>query len=331
MKRISWLIVIVLGFFLVKGLLASLRFMRTTGLTPALVARLLVDDGVTLKSSQDQTNILLLGIGGGTHEGADLTDTMMVVSLDSQDKSVTLLSIPRDIWSETLKDRINSAYHYGEEKKKGGGLLLAKVSVEDIVGIPIHYSFLLDFSGFKEIIDVLGGIDVNVSKAFTDHNFPIAGKEKDTCPGDPANRCVYETIHFDAGMQHMDGERALTYVRSRHAEGQEGSDFARGRRQQDVLVALKNAMVDPTKWFSSERVSQLRDIVNRATDSDMNLAELATVGKRVMSVQDGQIQKISFENLLYVPPSYMYGRYVLVPKEDWDTIHAFINESLQRR
>jgi polyisoprenyl-teichoic acid--peptidoglycan teichoic acid transferase len=317
---ISWIFIFLVGFFVVKGLLFALRFMRTTGVTPSLLASLVVDDGVVLKSSNDRTNILILGVGGGTHEGADLTDTMMVVSLN--------VSIPRDIWSETLKDRVNSAYHYGEEKKKGGGLLLSKVVAEDVVGLPIHYSFLLDFSGFKEIIDMLGGIEVNVSKAFTDEDYPIAGKEKDSCPGDPTNRCVYETIHFDVGMQHMDGERALKYVRSRHAEGEEGSDFARGRRQQDVLVALKDTLVHPTKWVTPDRIRQLQAIFDRATDSDMNLGEMATVAKRVGSVKDEDIQKVSFDTLLYNPPTYLYGRYVLIPVRDWEEIHTFIKQKL---
>lgn len=333
---VAWIICIALGAFIVRGLLVGLRFMRTTGLTPTLAAQLVFNDGVRLKSASGRTNILLLGIGGGGHEGADLTDTMMVVSLSG--KGAAFISVPRDIWSDTLKDRVNSAYHYGEEKsreagsrsagKQGGGLLLAKVIAEDVVGIPIHYAILVDFSGFKEIIDLVGGIEVNVAAAFTDNDYPIAGKEKETCPGDPTNRCVYETVHFDAGRQRMDGESALKYVRSRNAQGDEGSDFARSRRQQEVIVALKDALVHPTGWFSVGRVNQLIGVVDRATDTDMNLGELATVAKRIAGVDNARIQKVSFEDLLYTPPSYMYGRYVLIPQEDWDTIHAFMREQL---
>src|SRR3989338_7073324 len=87
---------------LTKGLLSAVRFMNSTGLTPTIAARLILDDGVALKSSQNRTNILLLGVGGGAHEGADLTDTMVVVSLDSRQQSASLISIPRDIWSDTL-------------------------------------------------------------------------------------------------------------------------------------------------------------------------------------------------------------------------------------
>ncbi len=327
---IAWIVVLLIVFLGVRGALFGLKFMRTTGLTPTLATQLVFDDGVKLKAANGRTNILLLGVGGGDHEGADLTDTMMVISLEETKKTVAFITIPRDIWSDTLKDRVNSAYHYGETKKAAGGLLLSKVIAEDVIGLPIQYSLLLDFSGFKEIIDVLGGIDVNVSVAFTDTEYPIAGKEKTTCPGDPTNRCVYETIHFDAGLQHMDGERALKYVRSRHAEGSEGSDFARGRRQQEILIALKDTIVHPTKWFTFDRVNRLQAVINRATDTDMNIAQLVTIAKRIAAVEDSQIRKISFEEMLYNPPSYIYGRYVLVPKEDWKSVHEFILESLEK-
>ena len=298
---VAWIVCIALGLGIVKGLLAGLRFMRTTGITPTLAARLVFGNGVTLTSTGGRTNILLLGIGGGDHEGADLTDTMMVISLSSKERIAAFISIPRDIWSDTLKDRVNSAYHYGEAKKEGGGLLLAKVISEDVVGIPIHYTLLVDFSGFKEIIDLVGGIDVAVTKAFTDNDYPIAGKEKETCPGDPTNRCVYETVHFDAGIQRMDGERALKYVRSRNAEGDEGSDFARSR-QQEVMVALKDTLVHPARWFSLSLMSTLLSVLDLATETDMNLGELATVAKRIANVDDSRIQKISFDERLYTPP-----------------------------
>ncbi len=319
----------ILLLLLTVGIYSGLRFMRTTGITPGVMFSLVADDGIALKSSNGRSNVLLMGSGGGNHEGPDLTDTMMVMSIDTKKKSVSLISIPRDTWSDTLKDKVNSAYHYGEEKKKGGGMILAKVVVEDIIGMPIHYGLLIDFSGFKKIIDLLGGVDVNVTRAFTDNDYPIAGKEHDTCPGDPTNRCVYETIHFDVGVQHMDGERALKYARSRHAEGAEGSDFARGRRQQDIVVALKDKLVHPTRWFSSERVNELPHVLDEATDTDMNMGELATVGKWFIKTKEASVKKISFDTLLEEPaPGLFGGRYVLVPIDDWDHVHTYLKEQV---
>ncbi len=305
------------------------QFKKETGLTATAIFQLIFQNGVPLKESDGRTNILVLGIGGGTHQGADLTDTLLVVSLDQKKHAVALISVPRDIWSDTLKDKVNSAYHYGEEKKKGGGLVLAKAIIEDVVGLPIQYSLVIDFSGFKKIIDLVGGVDVTVPTAFTDPDFPIEGKENDLCSGDPDFRCRYETIHFDAGVQHMDGTVALKYVRSRHAEGEEGSDFARSHRQQDVLLALKQKVLAPKRLFSPTYVLKLFGAFDDATDMDMNIGELLTVGKLLATTKSSAIEKISFENLLVSPPLWQYeGKYVLVPQEDFAAIHAFIRKKL---
>ncbi|MBI5449236.1 LCP family protein [Candidatus Gottesmanbacteria bacterium] len=304
------------------------RFMKTTGVTPGFLMNLVVNSGTTLRSNEKRTNILLLGIGGGAHEGSDLTDTMIVLSLDKEKASMSMISIPRDMWSAELRDKVNSAYHYGEEKKIGGGFVLAKSTVADVIGMPVHYVFLIDFTGFQKIIDLVGGIPVNVSAEFTDTEFPVAGRENDECEGDPARACRYELLHFDSGEQLMDGARALQYVRSRHAQGTEGSDFARSKRQQDVLMALKSKLSDPGVWFSP-RLPMLMQAFDDATGMDLNISELATVGKRIAQIPSGNIQKISIEPLLIAPPPWQYdGKYVLIPRGEDAEIHAFINAQL---
>ncbi len=328
-KIIAFAVFIFFLFLAAKTVIWTTRFILQTGITPALIGRLAFDDGAVLQSSDNRTNILILGIGGGNHEGVDLTDTMIVLSLDNMKKTVALISIPRDIWSDTLKDKINSAYHYGELKKKGSGLLLAQVITEDVIGIPIHYAVVVDFSGFTKVIDAVGGIDVTVPVSFTDTQYPIPGMEHSSCPGDPTNACVYETVHFDAGLQHMDGDRALIYARSRHAEGAEGSDFARSRRQQIILVALKDRLMHPSSWITFSRLRALPKLLDDATNSDLNIAEALTVGKRFASVSQDQIRKIAFDQLLDNPPAYLYNNlYVLVPHTSWDDIHAYIKQQL---
>lgn len=322
-----FIIVAIIG--LTKSIMWAKFMMDATGLTPATLVHLLINTGAKLKQTDGRTNIMILGIGGGNHEGADLTDTMIVFSLDAANKKMALISIPRDIWSDTLKDKINSAYHYGEEKKKGGGMVLSEVVVEDVVGIPIHYELLIDFSGFEQIINLVGGVEVTVPKAFTDPDFPIPGKENDPCDGDRQYRCRYETLTFDAGAQRMDGARALKYVRSRHAEGGEGSDFARSSRQQDVSVALKQKLLTPGVYLSPSGVSELLRAFDRATDTDLRIGELATFGKIISKIPEERITRISFEDELMTPPTWMYGRYVLVPKDDYPTLHEFIKRKLQ--
>lgn len=315
--------------FLIKGIFASRQFMQNTGITPTTLFRLVFDAGADLKPIEGRVNILLLGMAGGMHDGRDLTDTILVLSFHEENKTLSMISVPRDIWSDTLKDKVNSAYHYGEAKKKGGGLVLAKAIVSDMVGLPIQYALALDFSGFERVIDMAGGVDVTVPKAFTDPEFPIPGKEDDECGGDPAYACRYEPLHFEAGLQHMDGARALKYVRSRHAEGSEGSDFARGRRQQEVILALKTKLLSKDMYLHPGELEKLYDAFDDATDTDMNMGELLTVGKLFIQTPKENTQRISLEEKLYTPPSSWYGRYVLLPTESFEEIHGFIRTSLK--
>lgn len=231
------------------------------------------------------------------------------------------MSIPRDIWSDTLKDRVNSAYHYG-------GAVIARVIAREVVDLPIHYVLLIDFSGFEEVIDLVGGVKVNVPQSFTDPDFPIAGREEDLCDGDPEYRCRYSQISFEQGLQEMSGERALMYVRSRHAEGEEGSDFARSRRQQDVMVALKEKLMKPDVYLSPAKVKELLTAFDNATQTDLRIGELTTIGKIVSRTPGSEIRRISLEDQLDPAPLWLYGRYALVPKESWGSIHEFVRSQL---
>lgn len=322
-------VLFVVLFALLRIVNMSRSFMSSTGITPTTLFRLVFDAGADLKPIDGRVNILLLGIPGGTHDGTDLTDTILVLSFHQENQSLAMVSVPRDIWSDTLKDKVNSAYHYGEAKKKGGGLVLAKAIVSDVVGLPLQYALVLDFSGFRKIIDLVGGVEIDVPKSFTDTEYPVPGKENDACSGDPLFACRYEPLHFEIGIQTMDGERALKYVRSRHAEGNEGSDFARGRRQQEALLALKAKLMSRDVYLQPGVLEQLYVAFDNATDMDMNISELLTVGKLFMQTSKEQTQRISLEDRLYAPPVSWYGRYVLLPKEGFETLHSFVKSSLK--
>jgi len=113
--------------------------------------------------------------------------------------------------------------------------VLAKSVAEEIVGIPVHYAVVVDFDFFQKVIDELGGIEVDVETDFVDDRYPIKGREDDLCNGDPKFSCRYETVEFKKGLQFMDGGAALKFVRSRNAEGDEGTDLARIARQEKVI------------------------------------------------------------------------------------------------
>ena len=157
-------------------------------------------------------NILLLGSDRRPGSGAWRTDSMIVVSVDTSNNLVRLLSIPRDLWVYIPGhgyNRINTADLWGELAKKGGGPERVKQTIHHNLGIPIHYYVRVDFKGFMQIIDTVGGIDVDVD-------------------------CPLSDIKLSAGMHHMTGQQALRYARSRYST----NDFDRGRRQRKVLMAL---------------------------------------------------------------------------------------------
>lgn len=311
-------------------------------LTPALIWAALTTDTSVLRQTDGRTNVVLLGISGGTNEGGNLTDTILVLSMRLKDQDSVMISVPRDIWIPSFKDKINAAYRVGEEKNPGiGGLTLAKATVEEVVGIPVHYALLVDFSGFTELVDALGGIEVNVAETFTDARYPIAGKENDLCNGDPEFNCRYETITFTRGVEQMDGERALKYVRSRHAEGENGTDFSRAKRQQAVLLAMKNKILSRQLLTDRSKITSLMLLVNKTITTDMLLGEEIIFGRALLantqSVRQAALTQDEPEKgklgLLINPPQWQYdGLWVLVPKhEDFNQIHVYIECVLENK
>lgn len=180
----------------------------------------------------ERTNILVIGIDSTPWRTTTLTDTMMVVSLDPVGRTVSMMSIPRDLVGAPLGNgdvfgpKLNSLMSYADahpaEFPKGGVQTLED-AVGQLLGIPIQYHATIDFIGFMKIVDTLGGVDVNVAKGFTDSEYEY-GRQKG--------------FSITAGRHHLDGLNALGYVRARKAAGE--SDFTRAGRQQEVLIALRD-------------------------------------------------------------------------------------------
>jgi LCP family protein required for cell wall assembly len=180
----------------------------------------------------ERTNILVIGIDSTPWRTTTLTDTMMVVSLDPVGRTVSMMSIPRDLVGTPLGNgdvfgpKLNSLMSYADAHPKEfpqGGVRALEDSVAALLGVPIDYHATIDFIGFMKIVDTLGGVDVNVAKGFTDSEYEY-GRQKG--------------FSITAGRHHLDGLNALGYVRARKAPGE--SDFTRAARQQEVIVALRD-------------------------------------------------------------------------------------------
>lgn len=277
---------------------------------------------------RQRINLLILGESGPGHVGAPLSD-MIILSSFSKTGSV-FISVPRDLWYTPWQTKINAVYFYGE--KKGDGFFYTKQIMEEILGEKIDRVLIVDFEAFKEMVNLVGGIEVNVERSFDDFFYPIAGKENDLCQGDPQFRCRYEHLHFEAGLQHMDGERALKFVRSRYAQGEEGTDQARSYRQQKVLQALKDKTISPSIFLSRQKIIGLWQIFQKRIKSDLLRDDFISLGKILVFSKARNFSTFVLdgwqdgEGLFYNPKKYPSGQWVLVPKDPtWKETHRFID------
>jgi polyisoprenyl-teichoic acid--peptidoglycan teichoic acid transferase len=273
------------------------------------------DDRQLKDEATGRVNILLLGIGGKNHDGPYLTDTIMLASLDVKDKKIALLSIPRDlsIPEENTTDwiKINSIDAYAEAKTPGSGGVAVSEAVSDTLGVPVDYYVRVDFDAFKDIIDKIGGIDVNVENTLDDYSYPIDGQEDN-----PDYNARFMHLHIDKGLQHMDGTLALEFARSRHGAGAEGSDFARARRQQLVLQAVKVKLLSANVLLNPVLVSQIISELTDHISTNLQVWEIVKAWTMFKDVDSNNIITKVIDNsaggLLYQTINSA-GEYVLLP------------------
>jgi polyisoprenyl-teichoic acid--peptidoglycan teichoic acid transferase len=287
-----------------------------------------------LASYGGRTNILVMGKSGDARDGSDLTDTMMLFSISLTNKNVKIVSIPRDTWIPEIRAKINSAYYWGNKKNQGGGIIFAKAITAGVVGVPIQYGAVINFSGFKDIIDQLGGIEVNVENAFTDYYYPIAGKENDTCNGDPELMCRYETVTFNAGNQLMNGETALKFVRSRHGLGIEGTDVAREARQGKVINAVKNKLLDKKTFTNPLKDLAILKVVLNSIQTDIDYPTAGILARLTYDARNSIDSYLIPAELMFNPPILKtYDmQSVFIPvlgNGKWNDINKWIAEVLK--
>lgn len=238
------------------------------------VTRLMIGKDKVLKGEIfDRINVLILGMGGAAHEGPYLTDTIMLASLKPSTRQIGLLSIPRDLYVPIPGygwRKINSANALGVATSKDGGLLTSQV-VSDIFDLPIHYWIRVDFKLFKDIIDELGGVEVEVEKSFVDNQFPDSNFS-------------FQTISFTKGRQIMDGEKALQFVRSRHGTNGENSDFARAKRQQKIIFAIREKLDEEDILSQPKKILNIYNSLQNNFSSNLDLSQAIRLVKIAMEI-----------------------------------------------
>lgn len=269
----------------------------------------------TATTTRDRLNILVLGIGGDGHEGSQLTDTIMFASVDLKNKRVGLLSIPRDLaypLGGGRFEKINAVHAYAEQDHPGEGAKYTAQAFSSLLEQPIDHVIRIDFNGFAKFIDALGGINVTVERAFTDYQYPTADKK-------------WMTVSFRKGSQKMDGATALVYARSRHGNNGEGSDFARSRRQQIVIMAVREKLLSLGTLTDPKALANLYTTINNHIQTDLtpwNALAMAPL------LKDFSSDRVSLQVLTDEPGKELVaanvnGAFMLFPRNpDWSEIRG---------
>jgi len=260
---------------------------------------------ITPEKEKNRLDILILGIRGDGEEepeaGSYLTDTLMVLSVDKNTGETGLISIPRDLYVKmpylNKKDKINAAYAYSAGSKDSG-LAGVKTLVSQITGIYIDYAVLFDFEAFRGLVDTVGGVDVSLAVPFEE-----------------GLQWGSSSFYLPAGENHLDGEAALYYARSRFST----SDFDRSRRQQEIIFALKEKMVSLGFLANPRKINSTLDTIKQHIRTDIQLwdiNDLVKVASAINKVGAGNINTfvIHSENLVY--ETKQNGIYILVPNEN---------------
>jgi LCP family protein required for cell wall assembly len=309
-----------------------------------------------LKSTNGRTNILLLGVDYRKDMPSEnLTDTMMVVSVDlkSKNKDVVMISVPRDTWVQLPQwqiggsgkqyfyaqgAKINAANAYGDlyQYPDGAGLGLARQEIEQVLGITIHYVVRINFYGFKQVVDSVGGVTVTVDKAFTDCEYPVEGQESN-----PSLSQRYMCVSFKPGSQFMNGTMALEYARSRHGTNGEGSDLARAKRQQKLMVAIRDKALTLQTLSDPLKLKSLVDSLSGTFQTlDVDLGQIGAFYHLAQKVDADSAQNIVLTDdtrdpagLLQVGNASLYGgAFVFLPRAgdgDFSEIQSYIQQQLQ--
>jgi LCP family protein required for cell wall assembly len=255
----------------------------------------------------NRINTLLLGIRGeGDPDGGSLTDGIMVISFNKNSGRIALISLPRDFYlqlpGETKYEKVNDAYVIGLEKYNNG-LDYAKKTVAYITGLYIDYAAAINFEAFKDVIDLLGGVTIYLDKSFIEDKQWWCDAKGMNC----------QPFIVEAGKQTLDGERALFYVRSRFSS----NDFDRARRQQQILLALKDKMLSLGVLADPIKISGILDVLSKNVKTDVTPWEVPKLLELAKNANTDNIIRKVFDNS---EQSFLYeatinGIYVLLPKE----------------
>ncbi|HPW48138.1 MAG TPA: LCP family protein, partial [Candidatus Saccharibacteria bacterium] len=322
------LVLIFAAVFIGKAWWSAHKVFRGGGSALAFNAN--IDPHLLNGEGDGRVNILLLGKGGEGHAGGDLTDSMMIASIDPINNKLAFMSIPRDLWVQPRElghMKINAVYANVKNaalnrnyKDKNGaedrGINAVTQTVEKYMGINIHYYSMIDFVAFEEAVNTIGGIDITLEEPFSDPTM-LVGRRYFSLP---------------AGKSHLNGGYALAYARSRY--GTSRGDFDRGEQQQKVIVGIKNKIMSTSTYANPVKVSQLLGTFGSKIRTNLSIDDTMRVYGISKRLSEGDISHFDLaqEPRAVVKTANIAGQSVVIPKagvDNYDQVKAFVRNKLK--
>ena len=323
---------LVAGYLFAKGYINLHKVLKGGGGAPSLQKNV---DPTKLNGEGDgRVNILLLGKGGDGHTAPDLTDTLLVASIDPINNEAALLSIPRDLWVKNgySTSKINAVYAFAKaaamtgkktpdqaKKAEEAGLTAIDSVVSKTMGIPIHYHIMVDFQAFQEAVNTVGGIDVNVTTPLRDTLWlEDTGKNY--------------TIDVKPGVQHFDGRKALVYARSRYTSSR--GDFDRTERQRAMILALKEKVLSLGTFGNPIKISQLIGTFGNHVQANLTTNEIMRLYEISKLIPASKVASVGLADPPnnYVKTDNIGGASVVVPRAgtfNYTEIQNYIRNTLK--
>jgi LCP family protein required for cell wall assembly len=329
---VAMVLVLTLGGLLFSQGYLKLHKVFRGGAATAAALQANVNPDLLKGEGSGRINVLLLGRGGGDHDGPDLTDSMMIASIDPVNHKTTLISLPRDLWVSVPNHgdmKINAAWETGEFAYEGkiapgstdpkaisAGFDTVDQTVESALGISIDYNMLVDFQAFQQAVDTVGGVSVNVPTDLVD---PTMAWQNG---GNP--------VLAKAGVDEFNGTQALTYVRSRETT----SDFARAQRQRDVLIALKTKIDTLGTLSNPLKISGLMNTFGNNVQTDLSIKDATRLYSIMKDISGANINSTSLDQpgSSLVTTANMDGQSIVLPQAglfNYSAIQLFVRGQLK--
>ena len=252
----------------------------------------------TLKETNGRVNILLAGYSDDDngHQGADLTDSIMILSINPTTKSAVVMSVPRDLYVNILGygySKINAAYEYGESEKfstsgyASGGMGLLEETISQDFGVSFDYYGLINYTAFKDAVEAVGGVSVTINSS--------------------DSRGLYDpntNLNLPNGTVTLNGQQALDLARAR-GDGFTDGDFDRTEHQQELLLALKDKISSASVISNPLKIASVADALGNNVKTDMTIGEMETLYTKVKGITDSNIKTVTLNS--YAGKDYLAG------------------------